>query len=191
MLGHPDGKYCQYRFWAEYDYCVGVSDNFQFESIGEANALAMLAGKTYTTLPGDGAPSDYVIGDINCTDLSGEFYQECWQKLNMNSWLPNWHREEPRCVNRQKSRGCSINFPGTSDVEPWTATLLREYVGAGGTDCTVLPGACSFVPNPDLGTGIPTLAWARYRYLHYNIIGTANVFCPSFLSNNTNSCSHL
>ena len=109
VLGYPDGKYCQVQFWAGYDYCVGVisraspdggmastatapSDGMIADDAGTASTATappaeMIADKRYVGLPDDGGPEDYLIQDINCTDLSGKLYQECWQELNMNSWL--------------------------------------------------------------------------------------------------------
>ncbi|KAL8887695.1 MAG: hypothetical protein Q9215_004767 [Flavoplaca cf. flavocitrina] len=204
VLGYPDGKYCQVQFWAGYDYCVGVisraspdggmasistapSDGTIADDAGTASTATappseMIADKRYVGLPDDGGPEDYLVQDINCTDLSGELYQECWQELNMNSWLRQWYSQEPQCKDRQKQRGCRITRP---EVEAWTTTLLREYVGAGGADCTLLPGSCGYSPNPRNGEGIPPLARARYRYLHYNIFGNTNpailLVCSTFL----------
>lgn len=171
VLGYPDGKYCPDKFWAYYDYCVGVKESSPSNPVISApppGNSAEIAGKTWTTLPDDGSTDDYVVNGISCTNPAVEFYPDCWQKLNMNKWLPKWYLEEPPCQDRQKERGCKIVLP---QEEAWTTTLLREYVGAGGVDCTTLPGTCGYSPDPHYGEEIPGLARARYRYAHYNIFG--------------------
>ncbi|KAL8964619.1 MAG: hypothetical protein Q9183_004329 [Haloplaca sp. 2 TL-2023] len=141
-----------------------------------APPAAMIAGKRYTTLPDDGELDDYLVAEGNCTDLSGEYHAECWQKLNMDAWLAKWHAQEPQCGNRLRQRGCSIQLLGTNESEAWTTTLNREYIGAGGIDCTELPGGCEFEPDPRGAEGIPALARARYRYVHYNIAAVHKYF---------------
>ncbi len=174
VLGYPDGKYCSTKFWAGYDYCVGVNGNVPTNPAINgslvASANTVVPGKDYTVLPGDMPPSAYVVRGIDCVEPGLEFYQDCWKELKINRWLRKWYAEEPRCESRASERGCNIDFP--DEVEAWTTTFIREYVGAGGSDCTTLPGACFFNPDPDRGAEIPALARARYRYVHHSILGT-------------------
>ncbi|KAL8716529.1 MAG: hypothetical protein Q9225_006148 [Loekoesia sp. 1 TL-2023] len=178
VLGYPDGNFCKTQFWAEYDYCVGVSgtstSNPIVSSPSPPGPAAMISGKIYTTLPDDGPPSDYVVKGINCLEIVPEFYPECWERLNINSWLPKWYAEEPRCSSRQTERGCRIDSPDRA--EKWTITFMREYIGAGGTHCAALPGNCSYFPGPNDGVGMPPLARARYRYVCYNIVAIHDFF---------------
>ncbi|KAL8649507.1 MAG: hypothetical protein Q9226_005554 [Calogaya cf. arnoldii] len=177
VLGYPDGKYCEFQFWAQYDYCVGTSNNSAAPPAvsGPSSSVNSVAipGKSYTTLPNDRSPDAYTVDGNNSCVNSEQFFPMCWQQLNMNSWLPKWYLEEPQCVKGQNEVGC--NIPG----EPWTTTLVREYVGAGAVDCATLPGNCPYSTDPNNGEGIPELARARYRYAHYNIIG---IVPPSPLS---------
>ncbi|KAL9038502.1 MAG: hypothetical protein Q9180_003096 [Flavoplaca navasiana] len=155
VLG-PNGQNCSTQFWAQYSYCVGVSDNSDNSdnypaseasgpdtanadaSPGEASSgtatgtSPYIAGKKWTRLPSDSSPGNYVVGGINCINPSVGFYSACWQTLNMNDWLPAWYREEPPCEAGQSEVGCSVQFPDR--VEAWTTTILKEYVGAPGLD---------------------------------------------------------
>ncbi|KAL8761669.1 MAG: hypothetical protein Q9184_002228 [Pyrenodesmia sp. 2 TL-2023] len=171
VLGYPDGKNCSTQFWTGYDYCVGVSGTVTTSPVvngpSAPGEIAVIAGKNWISLAGDMSPSAYVVGDIDCVTPDTEFYQACWQKLDINPWLTEWYIKEPRCQSRQNQRGCNIHF--NDEIEAWTTTFIREYVGAGGADCTLLPGNCVFDPDPNRGADIPALARARYRYVHFSI----------------------
>ena len=170
VLGYPDGRYCSEQFWAQYDYCVGVS--------GDSNITQVVAGpspssgsspfindKQFTRLSNDGPDSDYVADGIDCLAPANDLSSACWQKLNIENWLPQWYREEPACSTQSTQRGCRYGN------EPWTTTIFKEYLGAAGVDCTTFLGKCSWFPEPSDGEDIPDkLARARYRYVCYNIV---------------------
>ncbi|KAI4221286.1 MAG: hypothetical protein LQ349_001084, partial [Xanthoria aureola] len=104
VLGRPDGKYCSTQFWAQYDYCVGVDEDSGSNPVISAappgTTAAVITGKTWTSLPSDGSPGEYTVNGLNCTG-PGEYYPECWQKLNMNDWLPQLYAQEPQCQSSQ------------------------------------------------------------------------------------------
>ncbi|KAL8968584.1 MAG: hypothetical protein Q9183_002395 [Haloplaca sp. 2 TL-2023] len=178
VLGYPDGSYCGEKLWAEYDYCVGVdradSGDTVSPSIGEPTE--MIADKEYTKLSDDRPIEDFSVAERDCTDRSRELYSKCWQELNMDSWLAKWYEEEPQCEDGLQLRGCSGKKPDTNEDEAWTKTLNREYIGAGGSDCTALGGDCEHQLDPRGADEIPPLARARYRYVHYNIAAIHKYF---------------
>ncbi|CAO1597579.1 hypothetical protein XANCAGTX0491_001386 [Xanthoria calcicola] len=109
VLGRPDGKYCSTQFWAQYDYCVGVDEDSGSNPVISAappgTTAAVITG--WTSLPSDGSPGEYTVNGLNCTG-PGEYYPECWQKLNMNDWLPQLYAQEPQCQSSQIV-GCNYN----------------------------------------------------------------------------------
>ncbi|KAL8688211.1 MAG: hypothetical protein Q9218_005821 [Villophora microphyllina] len=144
VLGYPDGGNCTTQFWAGYDYCVGVTGNPvsvpTASTSSPPGATNTVGGKPVPTLDSDGSDSSYVVGDVNCLDDTDEFYTECWEKLDVVSWLPQWYIKEPRCQSAQSELGCNIYFPEENNVEAWTTTFLREATGGGGADCTRFGG---------------------------------------------------
>ena len=170
VLGYPDGKYCSKQFWAEYDYCVGVSGDSDITQVvtgpsSSSGSSPFIPGKQFTRLPTDGPDSDYVADGVDCLAPANDLSSACWQKLNIENWLPQWYRDEPACSTQSTQRGCRYGN------EPWTTTIFKEYLGAAGVDCTTLFGKCSWFPGPSDGVDIPDrLTAARYRYVCYNIV---------------------
>ena len=119
------------------------------------------------TLATDNPGQKYTIGNIDCLLEGDDTHSECWNVLNMDTWLENWFNSIKQCVGASDV-DCNAYLPNQMRQEAWTNTFLREAQGTN-LDCTTIPaGACP--TKIDNGGDDSLLTKARYKYVQTSII---------------------